>query len=330
MSIKVAINGTGRIGLCAARIASKRDDVDLVALNTTTDVDTLVHLIRFDSVHGEFAVEKIDENHISLNGKKVQVFSDRNPKNVNFGGAGAEVVLECTGVFRDTLKASEHLHSGVKKVIISAPASDDTPTYVIGVNNDEYKGESVISNASCTTNCLAPIAKVLDDNFGIVNGMMTTVHSYTNDQNLLDVKHSDLRRARAASMSMIPTSTGAAKAIGLVLPKLKGKMNGFAIRVPTPDVSVVDLSVTLEKKVTKDAINEVMREAQISNFKDLILVDELKRVSIDFIGSPFSAIFVPDFTVVVGDNNAKVLAWYDNEWGYSTRLVDMASFIGGR
>lgn len=330
MSVKIAINGTGRIGLCAARIASKRSDVELVALNTTTSIDTLVHLIRFDSIHGEFDAEKIDDSTIRMAGKTVKVFSDRDPKKVPFGSVGAKVVLECTGVFRDTAKAEEHIHSGVEKVIISAPASDDTPTYVIGVNNQEYKGESVISNASCTTNCLAPIAKVLDDNFGIVNGMMTTVHSYTNDQNLLDVKHTDLRRARAASMSMIPTSTGAAKAIGLVLPKLQGKMNGFAIRVPTPDVSVVDLSVSLEKSVTKEAINEAMRAAQNSNFKDLILVDEYKRVSVDFVGSPYSAIFVPDFTVVVGENNAKVLAWYDNEWGYSVRLVDMAQFIGGR
>lgn len=330
MSVKVAINGTGRIGLCAARIASKRDDVELVALNTTANIDTLVHLIRFDSVHGEFDVQKVDDSTIKMAGKTVKVFSDRDPKKVAFGSVGAKVVLECTGVFRDTKKAEQHIHGGVEKVIISAPASDETPTYVMGVNNNEYKGESVISNASCTTNCLAPIAKVLDDNFGIVNGMMTTIHSYTNDQNLLDVKHNDLRRARAAAMSMIPTSTGAAKAIGLVLPKLKGKMNGFAIRVPTPDVSVVDLSVTLEKSVTKEAINDAMRVAQDSNFKDLILVDEHKRVSVDFVGSSYSAIFVPDFTVVVGENNAKVLAWYDNEWGYSVRLVDMAQFIGSR
>ena len=331
MSVKVAINGTGRIGLCAARIAARRDDIEITAMNTTTDIDTLVHLIRFDSVHGQFDVEKVENDVIRIEGNKnIKIFSDRDPKNVPFGNTGAEVVLECTGVFRDTEKASQHLHSGINKVIISSPASDDTPTFVLGVNHETYKGESVISNASCTTNCLAPISKVLNDNFGIAYGMMSTIHSYTNDQNLLDVKHKDLRRARAAAMSMIPTTTGAAKAIGLVLPELKGRMNGFAIRVPTPDVSVVDLSVILNKSVTKEAINGAMIEAQNGAFKDLILVDEYKRVSTDFIGSPYSSIFVPDFTVVVGDKNAKILAWYDNEWGYSSRLVDMANYIGGK
>jgi glyceraldehyde 3-phosphate dehydrogenase len=329
MSLKVAINGTGRIGLCAARIIAERSNIELVGMNTTTDIDTLVHLMRFDSVHKSFKVEKVDDSTISIgNSKNIKIFSDRDPSKVAFGSAGAKVVLECTGVFRSSEQASAHLHDGVEKVVISAPASDDTPTFVMGVNSDSYAGQSIVSNASCTTNCLAPVAKVLNDSFGIESGLMTTVHSYTNDQNILDVKHKDIRRARAAAMNMIPTSTGAAKAIGLVLPELQGKMGGFAIRVPTPDVSVVDLSVTLTKSVSKDSINEAMLEASKGALKDLLEVDVYKRVSSDFIGSAFSAIFVPDFTNVVGEKNAKVLAWYDNEWGYSNRLVDLATHIG--
>lgn len=329
MSIKIAINGTGRIGLCAAKIVSQRSDVELVAMNTTTDIDTLVHLIRFDSVHRGFEVEKRDDSTISIgNSKNIKIFSDRDPAKVDFGSVGAKVVLECTGVFKSSDKARAHLHDGVEKVVISAPASDDTPTFVMGVNSDEYNGQSIVSNASCTTNCLAPIAKVLNDSFGIQTGLMTTVHSYTNDQNILDVKHSDIRRARAAAMNMIPTSTGAAKAIGLVLPELEGKMGGFAIRVPTPDVSVVDLSVTLDKSASVESINEAMLEASRGSLKECLEVDEHKRVSSDFIGSALSAIFVPDFTTVIGEKSAKVLAWYDNEWGYSNRLVDLAVHIG--
>ncbi len=326
MAIKVAINGTGRIGLCVCKILSERDDLELVALNTTMPIDTLVHLLKYDSVQKNSDVIKVSENSIKINNKIIQIVSTRDIKELNFGSFDAEIVLECTGAFNDINKAKAHLYGGVKRVIISAPATD-TPTFVYGVNHTSYKGEEVISNASCTTNALAPLTKVLHDNFTILSGLMTTIHSYTNDQNLLDSKHKDLRRARAAALNMIPTSTGAAKAIGLVMPELKGKLNGFAIRVPTPDVSVVDLTCITQKQITKELINETFEKAAATNFKDLILVDNEKRVSGDFIGSAYSSIFVPDCTCVVGENQLKIVAWYDNEWGYSTRLVDLASFV---
>lgn len=329
MAIKLAINGTGRIGLCAARIIGERDDVELVALNTTASVDTLVHLLRYDSVHRFYDVEKLDENTLRIGkSKNVKILSDRDPLNLDFGEAVA--VLECTGKFNALDKAKAHIKGNVKRVIISAPA-DNTPTFVYGVNHTQYNNESVISNASCTTNCLAPIVKVLDSAFGIENALMSTIHSYTNDQNLLDVKHKDLRRARAAALSMIPTSTGAAKAIGLVLPHLAGKLNGIAVRVPTPDVSLVDLSVNLKSEVSKDSINEAFYKAQSGEsfegtFKGLIIVDDEMRVSSDFIGSKASAVIVPDKTIAIG-KSAKVLAWYDNEMGYTHRLVDMSVYV---
>ena len=238
-------------------------------------------------------------------------------------------MIECTGVFLTTEKAQSYLKNGVKKVVMSAPAKDDTPTYVLNINTDAYKGEAIISNASCTTNCLAPICKVLDDAFGIDNGLMTTIHSYTNDQNILDVKHSkDMRRARAAAVNMIPTTTGAAKAIGKVMPHLQGKLNGYAMRVPTPDVSVVDLTVNLKKEVTKEEVNAAFDAAAAGSFAGLIEIDSDKRVSSDFVGSTYSATYVPDMTSVVDGKTVKVLAWYDNEWGYSSRLVDMCVFVG--
>lgn len=329
MAIKLAINGTGRIGLCAARIIGERDDVELVALNTTASVDTLVHLLRYDSVHRFYDVEKLDENTLRIGkSKNVKILSDRDPLNLDFGEAVA--VLECTGKFNALDRAKAHIKGNVKRVIISAPA-DNTPTFVYGVNHTQYNNESVISNASCTTNCLAPIVKVLDSTFGIENALMSTIHSYTNDQNLLDVKHKDLRRARAAALSMIPTSTGAAKAIGLVLPHLAGKLNGIAVRVPTPDVSLVDLSVNLKSEVSKDSINEAFYKAQSGEsfegaFKGLIIVDDEMRVSSDFIGSKASAVIVPDKTIAIG-KSAKVLAWYDNEMGYTHRLVDMSVYV---
>lgn len=329
MAIKLAINGTGRIGLCAARIIGERDDVELVALNTTASVDTLVHLLRYDSVHRFYDVEKKDENTLRIGkSKNVRILSDRDPLNLDFGEAVA--VLECTGKFNALDKAKAHIKGNVKRVIISAPA-DNTPTFVYGVNHTQYNNESVISNASCTTNCLAPIVKVLDSTFGIENGLMSTIHSYTNDQNLLDVKHKDLRRARAAALSMIPTSTGAAKAIGLVLPHLAGKLNGIAVRVPTPDVSLVDLSVNLKSEASKDSVNEAFYKAQSGEsfegaFKGLIVVDDEMRVSSDFIGSKASAVIVPDKTIAIG-KSAKVLAWYDNEMGYTHRLVDMSVYV---
>ncbi|RDU67020.1 type I glyceraldehyde-3-phosphate dehydrogenase [Helicobacter didelphidarum] len=325
MSIKLAINGTGRIGLCATRIAAQRDDIELVAINTTTDIDTLIHLLRYDSVHGVSDVKKVDSQTLCI-GKshQIRILSDRDPTKLDFGEAIC--VVECTGKFNSLEKSSIHIKNNVKKVIISAPA-ENAPTFVYGVNHKNYDGESIISNASCTTNCLAPLVKVIDEAFGVENGLMTTIHSYTNDQNLLDVKHKDLRRARAATLNMIPTSTGAAKAIGLVLPHLSGKLSGISVRVPTPDVSLVDFNINLKSYATTERINEAFYKAQDSNMKGLILVDDNQRVSSDFIGSSYSAILVPDKTIVVGEKNAKILAWYDNEMGYTHRLIDMSTYI---
>lgn len=329
MALKVAINGTGRIGLIVTKIVTQRDDLELVALNTTADMDMLQYLLKYDTVHKGVDAVIVDENTMKINGKDVKIFKTRDPKELGFGECGAKVVIECTGAFLTTEKCKAYLKDGVEKVVMSAPAKDDTPTYVLNINTDQYKGETIISNASCTTNCLAPICKVLDEEFGIENGLMTTIHSYTNDQNILDVKHaSDKRRARAAALNMIPTTTGAAKAIALVMPNLKGKLNGYAMRVPTADVSVVDLTVNLKKEVTKEQINEAMQKASGANFKGLIEIDNDKRVSSDFIGSTYSSSFVPDMTSVVDGNTVKVLAWYDNEWGYSSRLVDMVKFVG--
>jgi glyceraldehyde 3-phosphate dehydrogenase len=286
-------------------------------------------LLKFDSVHRGIDAKIVDENTIAIAGKNVRMFRERDADKVDFGSAGAQVVIECTGVFLDQVSCQKHLKNGVRKVVISAPAKDDTPMYVIGVNSHEYKGEPIISNASCTTNCLGPVCKVLDDAFGIENALMTTIHSYTNDQNILDVKHAkDPRRARAASLNMIPTSTGAAKAIGKVMPHLQGKLNGYAMRVPTPDVSVVDLTANLSKNVTKEEIYAAFIAASDGAFKGLIEVDNDMRVSCDFIGSTYSATYIPDMTSVVNGNTVKVLAWYDNEWGYSSRLVDMTILIG--
>jgi glyceraldehyde 3-phosphate dehydrogenase len=331
MAIKAAINGTGRIGMIVAKIIVERDDIELVAINTTAKADMLEYLFKYDSIHSGIDAKVIDADTILLNGKKVKMFSTRSLDELDFGSAGAELVIECTGVFLSSDKAEAYLKNGVKKVVMSAPAKDDTPTYVLNVNTDDYKGEAIISNASCTTNCLAPICKVLDDAFGINNGLMTTIHSYTNDQNILDVKHSkDKRRARAAAVNLIPTTTGAAKAIGLVMPQLKGKLNGYAMRVPTPDVSVVDLTVNLNKDVTIEEIDAVFKSAAEGAFKGLIEIDDDMRVSSDFVGSTYSATYVPDMTSVVNGNTVKVLAWYDNEWGYSSRLVDMCVFVGNR
>ncbi|MCE3046532.1 type I glyceraldehyde-3-phosphate dehydrogenase [Helicobacter kayseriensis] len=324
--VKVGINGSGRIGLCTARIISTREDIELGAINTTTDIDTLIHLLRYDSVHRYFEVEKVDDHTIAMgHSKNIKILSSRNPQEIGFEKYGIQGVIECTGAFNSYEKSLAHLHHDIQKVIISAPA-DQTPTFVYGVNHLDYKGESIISNASCTTNCLAPIVKVLDEKFGIIDGLMTTIHSYTNDQNLLDVKHKDLRRARAAALNMIPTSTGAAKAIGLVLPHLQGKLNGFAIRVPTPDVSLVDLSINLAKETTAQEINETFLQAKQESMCGILDVDLEKRVSSDFIGTTFSSIIVADKTVMTTSTHAKILAWYDNEMGYCHRLVDMSVF----
>lgn len=323
--IKVAINGTGRIGLCVARIIGARDDIEIVAINSTADIATLAHLLKYDSVHRhsvEIEVLGADKMRIGKS-KNIRILSDREPKNLDFGEAVC--VIECTGKFNSFEKSSAHLQNNVKKVVISAPA-ENASMFVYGVNHKSYKGESVISNASCTTNCLAPVVAVLHSNFGVESGLMTTIHSYTNDQNVLDVKHKDIRRARAAALNMIPTSTGAAKAIGKILPELEGKLNGVAIRVPTPNVSLVDLSVRLKKSASVEAINQAFLDAERKN-PQIIHNDTQKLVSSDFVDSIYSSIFVPDKTIVVDNFNAKVLAWYDNEVGYSARLVDLVAFV---
>ena len=331
MALKVAINGTGRIGIIVAKIIASRDDIELVAINTTAKPEMLEYLFKYDSVHKGIDAKVIDDKTIEIKGTKVAMFSTRDIDELDFGSTGAQVVIECTGAFLTTQKAQSYLKNGVKKVVMSAPAKDDTPTYVLNINTDDYQGEAIISNASCTTNCLAPICKVLDDSFGIENGLMTTIHSYTNDQNILDVKHSkDMRRARAAALNMIPTTTGAAKAIAKVMPHLKGKLNGYAMRVPTPNVSVVDITLNLKKDVSVDDINSAFESASRKDFSGLIEIDNEKRVSNDFIGSTYSATYIPDMTSVVDGKTVKVLAWYDNEWGYSSRLVDMCLFIGNK
>jgi len=331
VAIKVAITGFGRIGRCVARILQERDDMELVVVNDTTNPEMTKYLLKYDSVHGTFkgSVELLEDNYIQIGKSKVKFLNDRDPKNLDFAKYGAEVLLECTGAFYTQEKSQAYIDKGIKKVLFSAPAKDnDTATFVIGVNEDSYKGETIVSNASCTTNCLAPIVKVIDDAFGIEKALVTTCHSYTNDQNILDVKHSqDPRRARAAAVNMIPTSTGAAKAIGLVMPHLQGKLNGQAIRVPTPNVSMIDLNVIVKKDTTKEEVNKVFETAQNGALKGIIEVDWDKRVSSDFIGSEISAIVAGDLTQVVDGNFVKVMAWYDNEWGYSCRLIDMAKHI---
>ncbi len=329
MALKAAVNGTGRIGLIAIKILTERSDTELVAINTTASLEMLAYLLKYDTVHRGAEVEIVDDETMRINGTNVHIFSERDPEKLDFGSKGAEVVLECTGVFLTTEKAKPFLKNGVKRVVMSAPAKDDeTATFVYNINTDDYAGQAIVSNASCTTNCLAPVTKVLDDAFGISNGLMTTIHSYTNDQNLLDVKHKkDFRRARAAAVNMIPTTTGAAKAIGLVMPHLKGKLNGYAMRVPTTDVSVVDLTVNVKKDVTREEVIAAFEKAAEGAFKGLIEIDNDKRVSSDFVGSTYSATFVPDMTSVIDGNTVKVLAWYDNEWGYTERLVDMAVLV---
>jgi glyceraldehyde 3-phosphate dehydrogenase len=331
MALKIAINGFGRIGRCVARIAAKRDDVEVVAINDMASMDMMMYLLKNDSVHGTFKSEviQLDEHNISIDGQKIRVFSDRDPKNLKFADFGADMVLECTGVFLTQESAQIHIDNGVEKVLFSAPAKDKaTPTFVLGVNEEKYDGQKIVSNASCTTNCLGPVARVLDDAFGIQKGLMTTIHSYTNDQNILDVKHaSDKRRARAGAINMIPTTTGAAKAISLVMPQLEGKLHGQSIRVPTPDVSMVDLNVVVSRKTTKEEVTAVFNEVANNRLKGLLLMDKDMRVSQDFVGSEYSSIVAEDLTQVIGGDMVKIMAWYDNEWGYSMRLVDMAIHI---
>lgn len=331
MALKIAINGFGRIGRCVARIVDSRDDVELVCVNDTADRATTKQLLKYDSVHGVFAghVELLENDYMQMGKSKVKMFSTRDPKELNFADYGVDVVLECTGALLTQKDTQVFIDNGIKKVILSAPAKDDTPTFVIGVNEDQYANQAIISNASCTTNCLGPVAKILDDAFGIDKGLMTTVHSYTNDQNILDVKHrkNDLRRSRAAAVNMIPTTTGAAKAIGLVLPHLKGRLHGQSVRVPTPNVSMVDLNVVVKKATTKEEVNAILTEKAQGVLKGILEVDVEQRVSQDFLSSSWSSIVAVDLTQVICGDMIKIMAWYDNEWGYSTRLVDMALHI---
>ena len=333
MAVKIGINGFGRIGKCVMRAALNNPDVEVVAINDTGDIEGSALLFKHDSIHGNLSCDvSVEGEYLVVDGKKTRVFCDRDPAKLDWSSEGVEVVIECTGVFRSREKAAAHLGGTVKKVIISAPGKDEDKTIVMGVNESEYDPAThhVVSNASCTTNCLAPFAKVLHQEFGIKRGMMTTVHSYTNDQRVLDAPHKDLRRARAAAMSIIPTTTGAAKAVALVLPELKGKLNGFALRVPTPNVSVTDLVVELEKEATKESINAAFRKAAEGELKGILGVSDLPLVSKDFNGDARSAIVDADLTMVMEGNMAKVVAWYDNEWGYSSRIVDLAVYMSKR
>ncbi len=330
MAVKVGINGFGRIGRNVFRAALNNPAIEFVAVNDLTSPATLAHLLKYDSILGNLHhTITAGDDFISVDGKKLKVFAERDPAKLDWTSTGAQVVIESTGHFTDATKAKAHLQGSVKKVIISAPATNEDLTIVLGVNDDKYdpKAHHVISNASCTTNCLAPLAKVLNDSFGIASGIMTTIHSYTNDQVILDFPHKDLRRGRAAALSMIPTSTGAAKALHLVVPELKGKLDGFAIRVPTPNVSVVDLTFVSEKPVTKDSINAALKSAADGKLKGILGYETNELVSSDFKGNPLSSIVDSPLTKTVGTNMAKVISWYDNEWGYSNRVVDLVSFL---
>jgi len=333
MAIKVGINGFGRIGRNIMRAAMGQAEFDFVAVNDITDTKTLAHLLKYDSILGNLdATIEAGEGWISVNGDKFQVLSQKDPAQLPWKDLGIDVVFECTGRFTKRDDAAKHVACGAKRVIITAPASGPDGTFVMGVNHDAYDPAKhvVVSNASCTTNCLAPFAKVLQDSFGIVKGWMTTIHSYTNDQQLLDLPHKDLRRARAAALSMIPTTTGAAKAVGEVMPVLKGKLDGFAMRVPTPNVSVVDLAVIVGKKTTADEVNAAFRAAAAGPLKGILAVEDAPLVSIDFRANPNSSIVDAAYTKVMDGDFVKVLSWYDNEWAYSMRCVDLVRFMATR
>ncbi|NLJ41444.1 MAG: type I glyceraldehyde-3-phosphate dehydrogenase [Clostridiales bacterium] len=335
MAVKVAINGFGRIGRNAFKIAVEKyaDKMEFVAINDLTDAKTLAHLLQFDSLFGRFEGDvEVKEDALVVNGKEIKIFAERDPANLPWKELGVDVVMECTGIFRSKETAGKHIEAGAKKVIISAPAKNEDITIVMGVNEDKYDADNhhIISNASCTTNCLAPFAKVVNDNFGIKKGLMTTIHSYTNDQKILDLPHSDLRRARAAAESIIPTSTGAAKAVALVLPELKGKLNGFAMRVPTPTVSVVDLVVELEKPATAEEINAALKEAADGPLKGIMGYEERPLVSMDYKKDERSSIVDALSTMVIEGNMAKIVSWHDNEWGYSSRIVDLIDYIADK
>lgn len=330
MTVKVGINGFGRIGRNVFRQALNNDKIEIVAINDLTDAQMLAHLLKFDSVHGKLEEEvSVDGDYIVVGDKKIRVFSEMDPQNIPWSDYDVEVVIESTGRFTNRADASKHLEAGAKKVIISAPGKDDDFTVVIGVNEDEYDPDNhhIISNASCTTNCLAPLAKVLHEKFGIKRGLMTTVHAYTNDQQILDLPHKDYRRARAAAENIIPTTTGAAKAVGKVLPELNGKLNGMAIRVPVSNGSVVDLVAELNENVTAEEVNRVLREAAEGDLKGILEYSEDPLVSKDIVGNPHSSIVDGLSTMVMEDSLVKVVSWYDNEMGYSSRCVDLAIFL---
>ena len=332
MTIKVGISGFGRIGRLTFRAMMKDPEFEVVAANDLSNIDCISHLLKYDSVHGRSFenVEKVDDG-IVVDGKFVKALSERDPKKCGWGELGVDLVVEATGAFRKREGAAQHIEAGAKKVLITAPATDPDATIVMGVNEDIYDSanHNIVSNASCTTNCLAPVAKVLLDKFGIKRGMMNTVHSYTNDQKILDLKHKDLRRARAANLSIIPTTTGAAKAVALVLPELKGKLDGFSTRVPTPDGSMVDLTCELERDVTVEEINAAMKEASETYLKGILGYTEDPIVSVDVVGDAHSSIFDAGLTMVLGGkgNLVKVVSWYDNEWGYSSRVADLAKYM---
>ena len=334
MAIKVGINGFGRIGRNVLRTALSDSNLEFVAVNDLTDPKTLAHLLKYDSILGNLP-HKITAgtDSISIDGKSIKVFAEKDPAKLPWESVGAQVVIESTGRFTDANDAKKHLRGPVKKVIISAPAKNEDITLVLGVNHDKYDASKhhIISNASCTTNCLAPIAKVIHDNFKIISGTMTTIHSYTNDQVILDFPHKDLRRARAAALSMIPTSTGAAKALKLVIPEMAGKLDGFAMRVPTPNVSVVDLVAFVEKQTTKEEVNAALKKAsETGSLKGYLSYEEEELVSADFKGNPFSSIVDAKMTLVVGGTCLKVISWYDNEWGYSCRVRDLINYLGAK
>ena len=333
MATKVGINGFGRIGRLVLKAGLNSSNLEFVAVNDLTDAKTLAHLFKYDSTFGIFdGTVEAKDNAIIINGKEVRVIAQKDPAQLPWKELGVEIVIESTGRFRDKAQASAHIQAGAKKVIISAPATNEDITIVLGVNEDKYESSShhIISNASCTTNCLAPVAKVLLDNFGITKGLMTTIHSYTNDQVILDFPNKDLRRARSAAVSMIPTTTGAAKAVALVLPELKGKVDGMAIRVPTPNVSLVDLVVNTEKNTSAEAVNVALKSAAENELSKYLEYCDEPLVSKDFNGNSKSSIVDALSTKVIGDNMVKVLAWYDNEWGYSNRVVDLAEYIISR
>ena len=334
MAVRFAINGFGRIGRCIMRAAlSRREDIEIVAINDLDKPSALAHLFKYDSIHRTWAGRVTSsEKGLNIDGKEFRVIAERDPSALPWRSLGVDVVFECTGRFTERSASEKHLAAGAKKVLISAPAKNPDVTLAFGVNQDAYdpKKHNIISNASCTTNCLAPTAKVLLDAFGIERGLMTTVHSYTNDQRILDLVHEDLRRARAAAMSIIPTSTGAAKAIGDVLPPLKGKMHGVALRVPTPNVSIVDLTVVTSKNTTTEEVNAAYKRAAEGPLKGILECSEALTVSVDYNGNSHSAIFDATSTLVMGNNLVKVFSWYDNEWGFSNRMVDVAKYVASK